>query len=421
MSRFFNVEFAQEKVSAALQQVRKLKAVDFPYQEPAAALSALEALYRADQSRLSWLLPTDAAWTREECCYQANHDVAEYHKVLGFILRSTNVRNAFEVYEPLLRLSRKVCGPHARLILSSEWTYSPFTYPAVFKNLPDLIFIGLPATEAENSLIIPLAGHELGHSVWRMPRAGRRNVKAPIGRKLENAITAAYISKWDEFKEKFKPDEDVSEIRNSISLREFWSRSYALAERHCEELLCDILGLRIFGESYLYSFMYLICPHLGARLPNYPPLNERTNLLVKVANTHNITLPENFLEHFSEPDRDSSARDKFVLDVADAAVGTLWDDIIKEVNLVLSSTGGDAIVFPNDDERDRIERTFLSLTPATGCRCLADIINAGWKVRTDVTAWHGYGFSPERKREVLNDLVLKTIEVMEFEARVSNA
>jgi hypothetical protein len=41
----------------------------------------------------------------------------------------------------------------------------------VFKDLPDLMFIGLPACEADNALIVPLTGHELGHSLWRMPPA----------------------------------------------------------------------------------------------------------------------------------------------------------------------------------------------------------------------------------------------------------
>ena len=33
-------------------------------------------------------------------------------------------------------------------------------------NLPGFVFIGLPAPESANPFLIPLGGHELGHSAW---------------------------------------------------------------------------------------------------------------------------------------------------------------------------------------------------------------------------------------------------------------
>ena len=58
-----------------------------------------------------------------------------------------------------------------RLILSSEWTYQPQVYPEK-DFLPSYVLIGLPAPESSNPLLLPLAGHELGHSLWRANNVG---------------------------------------------------------------------------------------------------------------------------------------------------------------------------------------------------------------------------------------------------------
>ena len=64
-----------------------------------------------------------------------------------------------------------------RLILSSEWDYSPFMYDQI-TDLPSFVFIGLPACESANPLLLPLAGHELGHSVW-VKNDSRNGVQVP--------------------------------------------------------------------------------------------------------------------------------------------------------------------------------------------------------------------------------------------------
>ena len=92
--------------------------------------------------------------------------------------RSTNVRNAFQICAPLQRLCECVLEPSisplrrtTRLILSSEWTYQPQVYPEK-DFLPSYVLIGLPAPESSNPLLLPLAGHELGHSLWRANDVG---------------------------------------------------------------------------------------------------------------------------------------------------------------------------------------------------------------------------------------------------------
>jgi hypothetical protein len=49
--------------------------------------------------------------------------------ILGFILRSTNVRNAFELLDPLQAIASAALQGKPQLLLSCEWDYLPFAYP----------------------------------------------------------------------------------------------------------------------------------------------------------------------------------------------------------------------------------------------------------------------------------------------------
>ena len=73
--------------------------------------------------------------------------IAIHLPLLGFIRRSSNVRNAFEFYGPIVLLARQLLGRETRFIHSSEWDYSPFTYPKLYENLKDFVLIGLPTSE----------------------------------------------------------------------------------------------------------------------------------------------------------------------------------------------------------------------------------------------------------------------------------
>src|SRR5439155_22334513 len=137
-----------------------------------AALDQLRTLFERKLQRLEAFAPgSDLSIISQECRVTLLA-LYQYLPLLGFILRSTNVRNAFEAFGPFLRLAGDVLEPgiersqrKTKLLLSSEWDYSPFTYPTI-PDLPKFLFIGLPAPESANPLLIPLAGHELGHAVW---------------------------------------------------------------------------------------------------------------------------------------------------------------------------------------------------------------------------------------------------------------
>ena len=409
-----DVDFIRQKIRSVLRQIKQLQSSDFPYQESNTALKLLAELYQKELLRLDSLDPGDSKDVRQQVCANANSSIVRYYHVLGFILRSTNVRNAFEIYDPLLDLCQTVYGSTAKLIVSSEWDFSPFTYPAVTADLPDLMFIGLPSTEAGNSLLVPLAGHELGHSVWRKPAPGRSPALAQLTSQLEGELTNAYTKHWSDFQKAFGTAAPHTALLTDLFLRNIWTQSYRLAERQTEELFCDLLGLKIFGECIVYSFIYLISPSLGDRAPFYPTMEARVRTLLEGAKRFAIDAPPNLSDFFFDPRKRLSHQERFVLNMADAASDAMASRLITAVEDIVRDC---KMVVPTNAERDRILQHFNALCPPSDIATMADVINAGWKLRRDWKAWDSYAFSADDRNDVLNDLVFKSMEVLEYEKK----
>jgi hypothetical protein len=173
------------------------------------------------------------------------------------------------------------------------------------------------------------------------------------------------------------------------------------------------------GEGFLYSFMYVICPHLGDRVPHYPPLASRVNTLANGCSAFGIDLLADFKSYFSEPERSNlSSEEDFIVKMADVAVDSLAQDLVTSVERHIAVTGP---TLPSNAERDRIAKHFISLSPASQANSLADIINAGWQIRLNPTSWEAFDFDEATGRTILNDLVYKTVEVLEYETRVGIA
>jgi hypothetical protein len=159
------LEFSKARLVGILEEIRRLEEGEFPYEHSKEALELLEAHFQKRLDVLTSLPVGKDPQIVSQLCAEALFDIFDNMRLLGFILRSTNVRNAFEVYGPILRLARNVVGDDTKLLLSSEWEFSPFTFPAL-DLLPNFVLIGIPASESENPLVLPLAGHELGHTLW---------------------------------------------------------------------------------------------------------------------------------------------------------------------------------------------------------------------------------------------------------------
>jgi len=167
------MKYSRDRIKSVLDSIRQLKASEFPYGDSKDALCRIEELFENTLQRLD---ATDAHpdYIKQLCSISLRH-LFIYLPKLGFILRSTNVRNAFETFGPLRDIARKALDPKVKLLLSSEWTYSPMIYHDI-RALPGFVLIGLPASEPSNPLLTPLCGHELGHAVWANKKGELENI-----------------------------------------------------------------------------------------------------------------------------------------------------------------------------------------------------------------------------------------------------
>lgn len=193
-------DYTLQKIHLVLAQISRLLESEFPHSDSKDALARLKLVFQDDEKRIEACLRVSDSALKEQACAEANFHIARFLPILGFALRSTNTRNAFEFFVPLVQLSRKILKRNdAKLILSSEWDYSPFTYPFVFSELPNFVLIGLPASESDDPLIIPLSGHELGHSVWKVYDLTARFtpiLENNILRRIKETLLAPLLRRW---------------------------------------------------------------------------------------------------------------------------------------------------------------------------------------------------------------------------------
>jgi hypothetical protein len=231
-------EYTKEKLLSFQHQLTELLGADFPIPATKSALTTIQAIFSEETERLS-TLSNFSPEIKKAACANANLKIKKFLPLLGFILRSTNVRNSFELTDPITRLAKRILKRD--FVLSSEWDFSPLTYSFSFKELPDVILLGLPSFESANALIVPLAGHELGHWIWR-----HQDLENQLIGKLEENVLNFYRDKWSRFCQIFW-EKDVGDIQTDTSIRDIWTISFADSIRQCEEVFADCMGLRLFG------------------------------------------------------------------------------------------------------------------------------------------------------------------------------
>ncbi|MBI3410359.1 MAG: hypothetical protein HY040_18625 [Planctomycetes bacterium] len=302
------LEFARRRLRAVLHEINGLKDADFPYDHSREALVQLERVIQDRLTLLMSLTEGNKADVIQTVCSESLLQIFRYLPLLGFILRSTNLRNSFEIFGPLLSLARKVLGPDTKLIVSSEWNFSPHVYKPI-PVLPGFVLLGLPASESGNPLLVPLAGHELGHTTWQSQKLDEKF--RPI---IEMSIKEQATNRKDEYKQLFGKD------LNDLFAAQDLSLAYTWALKQCEESFCDFLGLRIFSESYLFSFAYLATPGVNHRSAVYPSMKDRVGNLVSASKTYNVEVPTNFADWFSdEISGPSNDKESFLLNLGDKA------------------------------------------------------------------------------------------------------
>jgi hypothetical protein len=414
------IGYAKARLLAVLDEVKRLKEGEFPYPHSRKALDSIHSCYEQHLTTLNGLSVGKDVAIVNAFCGEALYDIFKYLPFLGFVLRSTNVRNAFEVYGPLLRLSQKVLGPNTMLILSSEWEFSPLTYPEALP-LPDFVLIGLPASEADNPLLLPLAGHELGHTVW-----AAHNYETGFENIIEREVLVSIHGQLVDYQKIF-PNDNVRAIDAISDLDQniFVKKTIAIAVRwgllRAEEYFCDCVGYFLFDEAFLHAYAYLVAPKVACqRSLGYPNnLARIDNLMTASAHFQRINrnlykIPPGYRDLFEDEDESTELEEQFLSYHADVAAKNLCATLISEVERLL--VGVDAPVL-KPSKRDSIIEDYRIMVPACETESMTNILNAAWSVFHDAAFWPDITDAWERQR-TLQELVLKNIEVLEIDERL---
>lgn len=410
----FTLEYSIHKASAVINEIERLKQSEFPYKSSKAALKILESKFKSHYrslKRLKQSFPPPTESVVMNACSVFQTDIYLHLPILGFILRSTSTRNAFETYGPLLRLTRKILGDNSELILSSEWEFSPYIFSEVTL-LPNFVMIGLPAQEAENPLLLPLAGHELGHFFWRSNHL-LYDYHAEIENKIIFEIKNNYWSKYSSF----YPQISKKILQSDLFARYTWMPVYEFAKRQIEEIFCDMMGLRIFAESFLSAFCYLLSPRLsGQRSLSYPNLKTRINYQKNGAKKYGVDVPFNFENEFEDYEEPTDPLLKLLVQIADITSNSFFLNLIEKAKQICEEKG---IPERSKKKVSEIVNNFKNLVPVMYENTLSDILNASWTCFQDEKIWKEIpNVDTKNKTRILYDLALKSIEVIEIEERL---
>ena len=412
----FGLLFAKKRIQGVIDEIDRLLESEFAYKASKDALVHLKKTLQTRRRILEDLNAQDDQDVVNQECSAALKDLCDFTPLLGFILRSTNVRNAFEIVGPLLRLAEQLLEPgvlpgkgKTRLILSSEWTYFPVSYPRL-EWLPNFVLIGFTASESSNPLLVPLAGHEFGHAVWV-----REDLETVFTKRLEENLFAAIEEDWPRYASQFpdvgKKPEPLNE--NMFVLRKV-ERSLKWCLGQAKEAFCDFLGLTVFGQSFLYAFAYLLSPNNSKkRSPLYPNMLTRVDNLEYASRLYDIPLLDNYRSAFKDrPMPEMKDNEKYLLHLADRCLETIRDELAQKAKELVENTD---MTLPTPTESTRIFERFKLLVPAEGVKSLADILNAAWPFSENTDLWNRHLKVDADKDRVLNELVLKNIEVFHVE------
>jgi hypothetical protein len=397
-----------DKLNKVEQQLRIAAVADFYYPDGRDAIQLL--LARVAKQRQQVQEARDySQMVQFAILREANYLVIRTTIYLGIIVRCSSVRNAFELYVPFLDICKAIIGENARLILSSEWDYVPFTYPQTLNELPDFIVIGLPASESDNVLIFPAAGHELGHSLWR-----KNQLHDQLSPQVKAHVDAVLLKKRAAF-EQLIPALKGVDLDQDLFAQYIRSQIFSSAMAQLEEIFSDFLGFNLFGESYLYGFEYLIAPSLGGhRNIGYPDTLKRVQIMQSFAKRLGINIP-NYSSHFSADDPLSSPESLYC-DAADEVVQELLGDLFTMVQHAIAAAG---VSTPSGAESKAAEAAFHVGVPYEGNASIGDLINAAWRVYMggDSKTFERQGSNIV---DYVSDLVLKSVEMYELRKHLSD-
>lgn len=402
------------KLAAVLEKIDAVAELKFPHRGPEEALGQIRGVFTNLRSEVQSNAAASPSIQRT-FCRRAVENLDTYLPIIGFIARAADLDGPVELHGPLLDLTEKALGDRSKLIMASEWDYSPLTI--LFPDLSKLgyVLVGLPGCEANNALLTPLSGHELGHNIWEafsLEKALLDDTKNAIVQTiLKEPTLAGFIPENIRKDERLLRDLD-GEMR--------WYQCWQWLMRQCEEAFCDVIGLLIFREAFLHATEYLLTPTLtDNRNYDYPSSKNRVATLVHTAvnESPKIPVPDKYADMFDDEKLDTTDAEEAQVAVADKAFMLMIKSVYEKAKAIVQAKG---LAQHSESEISRISGCFRMVVPATGLKSLSDIVNAGWRVHFEGGEFLTKSYpraKPEDAPLILNELILKTIEVFEIERR----
>ena len=402
------LKYTVQRLETFLTEIEKQRCKEFPFAHSKEAIENLYVIFNREVSLIKKIQPDNDSQVIKLACTQAIKKIAMCSMRLGCILHSLDDHNAYEIYRPLWHLASGLLEPctqaesrSTRLILYSEWSYNAIIYNE-YIHLPGFLFVGLPAWEASNPLLIPLAGHEFGHALWN-----QRRLNKIVENKLSQKAFAIIRNNWTKYQELFDGIK-LEDIKDTLFVYQILdSITYSL--KQSEEVFCDCIGLFLFGKSYLHAFAYLLSPTLGNRRSyEYPSMLKRVQYLQQISLKMNILIPNNYDSNFDYTEFPSTLPRsiQLLLELSDEITSAIVDDIIALIYDYVKS------IHNSEKSVQSILKDFSRMIPSEESTCLADIINAAWEAYCDENLWTTLDFVDKCK--FLKELVLKTIELLEI-------
>ncbi len=353
--------------------------------------------------------------TREGIALAASQHITLYSAVLGFVIRSSTTRNPFELYYPFRQIAQRFFrDERIYLVLSSEWDYVPFTYPMTLNELPNFILIGMPAPEADNVLAFPLAGHELGHSVWK-----KQDLRAAFSSKVLEKTRLRFEREPNLLKsiykslpaERFEDDLFASQLKEDTISDIIY---YCL--RQMEELFCDLIALHVFGSAYVCAFRYLLAPtDSGERSLEYPELSERAKAIEEYAISKTITSAE-LSRWFASEGEPSQPVENATVKIVDAVRREMFPELSSAVEEIVFEAG---LTHPGPSQVQDVKERFMMGMPLEGEYTIGELICGAWEYCFET---FNKPITRERRVELdASNLVLKSAEAIEYKARITIA
>ena len=393
-----SARYAQHKVDLVLDLIAEFRARPFPHEDSAQAISQLADTLSEFRNEFA----TNQSPKFQE---QAGVLISEVLELVGAIGNSANVRNAFEMHGPFLALAQKLLADDAaRLILTFEWQYIPYTYPQNYAHLPEFIVIGLPASEGSNALVLPAIGHELGHSLWLKCKLND-HFKAAIEREVSRAKARRSGA--------FAAQQDTKSSGAGGASRAL-DEPVENGLRQLQEFFCDFVGLYIFGQAYLDLFDYLLTPAPSKeRNPQYPSVRARAQALSR--NLKKLALPksEEFADGFPEQSNPFDAAELSFLNLvlADEASSSKLADAAADKAFELCRQRG--LLPPKVNDSRKVQLEFENGLPADNVSGLGAVVSGAWR------AFKSKRFLPgkadQERIAYLNELTMKSIEILELQ------